>query len=257
MPIVWHAALTGSPLRSRVAGADLVPALVERSCRTGWRVLLFGSAEGVAESAAALLRERSPGAVVHGISGPILADPRRMDDVWIDEIRAFAPDIICVALGNPKQERWIDAHRSRLGAAVLIGVGGTLDFLVGGRRRAPNWMRRAGLEWLFRAAQEPKRLGKRYGHDAVVFGPHLLRAIIGRVRGASAGSRLASAVVDEDGVRRISLEGREPTANDLAVLCAAGRTAHRSGERVVVTGADRWSASSRSEIDPHGVFEFR
>jgi N-acetylglucosaminyldiphosphoundecaprenol N-acetyl-beta-D-mannosaminyltransferase len=243
MPVVWHARLTGTPLRSRVAGADLVPALVARSVETGWRILLFGSAEGVAEAAAAQLIEQHPGAIVIGISGPMLPDPARMDQRWIDDIVGFDPDIICVALGNPKQERWIDAHRDRLGASVLIGVGGTLDFLVGGRRRAPEWMGRVGLEWLFRAAQEPRRLGRRYAHDAVVFGPHLLRAARRRVMSP------ARAPASDD------VTSSTLTAVDLARITAAARHAHRRGERCAVPGLDEAARVLVAPFDPHGTID--
>ena len=78
---------------------------------------------------------------------------------------------MCVALGNPKQERFIKAHRDRLRVPVMIGVGGSLDMLVGERKRAPSWMQRTGTEWIARMVQEPRRLGRRYAHDLRVFGP--------------------------------------------------------------------------------------
>jgi N-acetylglucosaminyldiphosphoundecaprenol N-acetyl-beta-D-mannosaminyltransferase len=174
-PILWYSRLAGTPLRERVAGADLVPLIAERSITSGHRILLFGSAGGVAEQARDLLRKRHPGASVEGLSGPYILDVTQMAESDLDEIRALRPDIICVALGNPKQEHWIAANRHLIGVPVLIGVGGTLDFLVGGRKRAPSWMQRTGLEWVFRASQEPKRLGKRYGRDLRVFAPIMLR----------------------------------------------------------------------------------
>jgi N-acetylglucosaminyldiphosphoundecaprenol N-acetyl-beta-D-mannosaminyltransferase len=82
---------------------------------------------------------------------------------------------LCVALGNPKQERFIATYRERLGIPVMIGVGGSLDMFVGERRRAPEWMQRTGTEWIARLVQEPGRLGGRYAHDLRVFGPRLAR----------------------------------------------------------------------------------
>jgi N-acetylglucosaminyldiphosphoundecaprenol N-acetyl-beta-D-mannosaminyltransferase len=140
MPILWHSRLSGTPLRERVTGADLVPRLVERSRTTGHRILLFGSAPGVAEQACELLRDQHPGASVEGLSGPFMSRVDEMDPAVLDDIIALAPDIVCVALGNPKQEHWIAANRDAVGASVFIGIGGTLDFLVGGQRRAPQWM---------------------------------------------------------------------------------------------------------------------
>lgn len=174
MPVVWAGRAAGMPLRERVAGADLVPALAALSVSKNWRIHLFGSAEGTAERAAELLRERNPGAIITGNSGPFITDIANVDDAVIDEIRGLEPDVLCVALGNPKQERFIATYGVRLGVPVMIGVGGTLDFLVGGRNRAPMWMQKAGIEWVARAAQEPTRLGRRYARDARVFLPHLI-----------------------------------------------------------------------------------
>ena len=87
--------------------------------------------------------------------GPQIPDPTTVDDAVLEAITAVDADILCVALGNPKQERFIKAHRERLGVPVMIGVGGSLDLLVGERRRAPRWMQRTGTEWIARLAQEP------------------------------------------------------------------------------------------------------
>lgn len=174
-PIVWGARAAHMALRERIAGADLVPALAARSVSAGWRIHLFGSAPGTAERAAELLIERYPGARITGDSGGFIKDVGQIDEVLLASLAAADPDILCVALGNPKQERFIETYRTRLGAPVMIGVGGTLDFIVGGRRRAPLWVQRIGLEWVVRAAQEPGRLGKRYAHDALVFFPRLAR----------------------------------------------------------------------------------
>lgn len=255
MPVVWYAKIAGVALRERVAGADLVPALVDRSRTTGWRVLLFGSAEGVAEAAAAMLVERFPGAIVQGMSGPMLRDVRAMDHEWTAAITAFAPDVICVALGNPKQEKWIRAHRTSLGASVLIGVGGTLDFIVGGRRRAPEWMRRFGLEWVYRASQEPARLGKRYFRDAVVFAPHMLRVVWRRLRRGAA--TVGGWPVRIDGDRTIvDLTGSVVRHPDVHALVALARNAHRAGRVLRLQGCD---PASRLLLDSLGVvkvFEF-
>lgn len=174
-PVVWGARAAHMKLRERVAGADLVPALAKHSAGAGWRIHLFGSAPGTAERAAELLIARYPWAHVTGDSGPFIKDAGQVDEGLLASLAAADPDILCVALGNPKQERFIEAYRGRLGAPVMIGIGGTLDFIVGGRRRAPRWMQRAGLEWVVRLAQEPGRLGRRYAHDAVVFFPLLAR----------------------------------------------------------------------------------
>jgi N-acetylglucosaminyldiphosphoundecaprenol N-acetyl-beta-D-mannosaminyltransferase len=173
MPVVWGASLLGMPIQERVAGSDLLPLLVEASARTGWRIHVFGSSPSVAARASTLFAQRYPGASVSIDPGPHIPDPTSVDDCVIDAIAAVGADVLCVALGNPKQERFIEAHRDRLGVPVMIGVGGSLDMLVGERRRAPMWMQRTGTEWIARLVQEPRRLGRRYAHDMWVFGPRL------------------------------------------------------------------------------------
>ena len=251
MPVVWYSKLKGVPLRERVTGADLVPALVDRSREHGWRVLLFGSAPGVAEAAADLLVGRFPGASVHGISGPMLRDVAAMEQEWLDAITELRPDVICVALGNPKQEKWIEAFRSRLGVPVLIGVGGTLDFLVGGRRRAPDWMKRSGLEWVYRAAQEPGRLGRRYLRDAIVFAPHAARALWGRLREGKRLPREWPATITGADVT-VDLTGVEAGIYDLQALVAMARDARRAGGRVHLAGL---TATTRQALDRMDVIK--
>lgn len=205
MPVVWASHLLGMPLRERVAGADLVPLLVEASGVHGWHIHVFGSVPEVAEAAKSLLRERYPRARFSVDAGPMIDDVTDIADDVLDGIAATGADILCVALGNPKQERFIAHHAHRLGIPVMIGVGGSLDMLVGKRRRAPAWMRAIGLEWVVRAAQEPRRLGRRYAHDIKVFCPALAREWArNRRRRRGAGIR----VVDgDDGGVHVSLTG--------------------------------------------------
>lgn len=174
MPILWGTSLLGMPIRERVTGADLVPRLAEASASRGWRVHMFGSSPEVAERAGQLIDRRYPGASVSFDPGPAIPDPATVDDRVLESIAATGADILCVALGNPKQELFIHAHRRRLGVPVMIGIGGSLDMLVGERRRAPGWVQRIGFEWVARAVQEPRRLGRRYAHDIRIFGPALL-----------------------------------------------------------------------------------
>jgi N-acetylglucosaminyldiphosphoundecaprenol N-acetyl-beta-D-mannosaminyltransferase len=232
MPIVWAAGAVHMPLRERVAGADLVPALAERSAQHSWRIHLFGSAEGTAEQAAELLRSRYPGALVSGVSGPFMRDITAVEPDVLDEIRAADADILCVALGNPKQERFISLYGAQLGVPVMIGVGGTLDFLIGGRRRAPEWIQRIGLEWLVRTIQEPGRLGKRYAHDARVFFPQLL-TYVRRVRALPRTGSLGITVAD--GSVRVGV--RSPTDSPSEGLEAAIGALER-GESLAIELAD-------------------
>ena len=173
MPVLWGARTLGMHLRERVSGADLVPALAARAALDGWRIHLFGAAPGTAEAAAELLRTRCPGARITADSGPIIPDASAVDDDVLTRIIALDPDILCVALGNPKQERFIAANRDRLRTPVMIGVGGTFDLLIGDKKRAPGWVQRIGMEWVVRVAQEPGRLAQRYARDARFFFPRL------------------------------------------------------------------------------------
>ncbi len=187
-PVVWLGRLLGADMRSRVAGADLVPALLSEAAKLGCRVFLLGGEGGVAAVAGARLEERYPGLVVAGTYEPPRAAVKDMNNAEIlariDEAR---PDLLLVAFGHPKQECWIDMHRERLPVSVAIGVGCVLDLIAGRSRRAPRWMQQTGLEWAYRAAREPRRLLGRYMTDAL----WLLPITAGVVRSRLATRRLA------------------------------------------------------------------
>lgn len=174
-PLVWASRWLGNSLPGRVAGADLVPLLLQRAAVRGWRVFLLGAAPGVAEEAARRIAAQYPTLppIAH-YSPPF----RSLRDINHDEInakiRAAEPDLLLVSFGCPKQEKWISMQYRTLGVPVVIGVGATLDFLAGQVRRAPRWMQRSGSEWLFRLLQEPRRLFRRYSDDLRHFFPALL-----------------------------------------------------------------------------------
>lgn len=178
-PLLWGGRATGLTLRERVTGADLVPALAATASQNDWKVHFLGGATGVAERALTRMDDAHPGARLTADGGGRMTDVADPDDPVVADaiatIRRHDPDVLCVALGNPKQELFIAAHRERLGVPVMIGIGGSLDMYVGDKKRAPLWAQRAGAEFLFRAAQEPARLGRRYAHDARVFGPRFAR----------------------------------------------------------------------------------
>jgi N-acetylglucosaminyldiphosphoundecaprenol N-acetyl-beta-D-mannosaminyltransferase len=235
MPILWGARLVGTPLRERVTGADLLPALAGRAAASGHRLYLFGSAPGVAETAAKVLVERFPGLSIVGNSGPMFATVDDMDPAVLDEIRAARPDVLCVALGNPKQERWISRYGAEVGVPVMIGVGGTLDFLSGARRRSPAWLGRLGLEWLHRAVQEPARLGPRYARDFVVLGPRLLRQGL-RVRRTPT-SAWSAGLLEHDGTAvRATFNGPFDPGRDPGAAAALAAAADQGAAIVVDLG---------------------
>jgi N-acetylglucosaminyldiphosphoundecaprenol N-acetyl-beta-D-mannosaminyltransferase len=175
MPLVWGARRLGVPLRERVAGADLVPALAARAAEKGFSLYFFGAAPGVAEKAAQVLKEQYPNLKIAGVASPPYGSVLEMDRAYLDEIKAAQPDVLLVAFGNPKQEKWIGMYGREVGVPVMIGVGGTLDLIAGKLKRAPAWMQRAGLEWLYRLVQEPGRLWRRYVVDLGGFTTFFLR----------------------------------------------------------------------------------
>jgi exopolysaccharide biosynthesis WecB/TagA/CpsF family protein len=162
-PVVWLSRLRGLPLEGRVCGTDLVPALASLAERRGARIFLLGGRDGAAAQAAAELTRCHPRLEIAGTFEPPVTGPESsLDDEIIRRIRDARADILLVALGHPKQDLWIAANRNRLPVSVAMGVGCTFDILAGRFQRAPEWARRSGLEWLYRLAQEPKRLALRY-----------------------------------------------------------------------------------------------
>ncbi len=151
--VVLAGRILGRPAFPRVPGVDLAQELCLLAAAEGRRIFLFGAAPGVAAAAAESLRQRYPGLQVAGVMHGYVAD----DAAVIESIRQARPDLLFVALGFPKQELWIAAHRQRLGVPVCLGVGGTLDVLAGRVRRAPRVVGPMGLEWAYRLMQDPRR----------------------------------------------------------------------------------------------------
>lgn len=166
-PLVWASRMQGKPLPERVAGSDLIFHLCEEAAREGSRVFLLGGGEGVAEEAARRLVARYPSLRIVGTECPPFREPTPEEEsALLDQIRTAAPDLLFVAFGQPKGERWILEHYERLGVPVSVQVGASLDFAAGRVRRAPRWMQKTGLEWVFRLALEPRRLAGRYARNA-------------------------------------------------------------------------------------------
>jgi glycosyltransferase, WecB/TagA/CpsF family len=155
---VWAARHLGHAMPERVAGYDLAQELLRCAPAEGRRVYFFGSAPGVAEKAKAKAEQLYPGIEIVGVRNGFFSPADNA--AIIAEIRAARPDLLLVALGVPKQEKWIAAHLAELDVPVAIGVGGTLDVMAGVMKRAPYWMQRAKLEWLFRGLMQPKRAGR-------------------------------------------------------------------------------------------------
>ena len=155
---VWAARHLGHAMPERVAGYDLAQELLRCAPAEGRRVYFFGSAPGVAEKAKAKAEQLYPGIEIVGVRNGFFSSADNA--AIIAEIRAACPDLLLVALGVPKQEKWIAAHLAELDVPAAIGVGGTLDVMAGVMKRAPYWMQKAKLEWLFRGLMQPKRAGR-------------------------------------------------------------------------------------------------
>jgi len=171
VPVVWAARRLGIRLKERVAGADLLPAVCRMAAARGFTVFLMGGGRGVAQRAAEALVLRFSGLRIvgtHTPPGDFTADGPAAELAVAAVARAH-PDILFVGLGSPKQELWVHRHWDRLACTVAICCGAAIDYAAGVKPRAPLWMQRAGLEWLWRLAHEPRRLWRRYLVDDVAF----------------------------------------------------------------------------------------
>ncbi|MEB3298088.1 MAG: WecB/TagA/CpsF family glycosyltransferase [Candidatus Sericytochromatia bacterium] len=152
--VVWAAARRGVPVR-KLAGVAFVDTIAASCAATGKGLYLLGAAPGVAAAAAEVLRTRHPGLTIAGTRDGYFTDAE--EPAVIEGIRASGAAALLVALGVPRQELWIDRHRRGLGVRVAMGIGGSLDVISGRLQRAPGWMIRLHLEWLYRLVQEPWR----------------------------------------------------------------------------------------------------
>ena len=154
--VIYAAKILGRPLKARVPGIDVASALMGRMAGTGRRLFLLGAEPGVAEQAAARLQAACPGLVVCGVHDGYFKE----DEPVIQAIREARADVVFVCLGAPKQEKWAAAHGADAGAKLYIGLGGALDVFAGKVERAPERMRKLGLEWLYRLVKQPSRIGR-------------------------------------------------------------------------------------------------
>jgi N-acetylglucosaminyldiphosphoundecaprenol N-acetyl-beta-D-mannosaminyltransferase len=179
MPMVWYSRLLGKPLPERVAGSDLISMLFERAARRGHKVFLLGGAGDVAAQVAGIFRQRYSTLLVVGAEAPILDElsPEEHDRL-VARIRRAKPDLLMVALGQPKGEHWLAEHCQALGVPACVQLGASFDFLAGRMRRAPRWMQRVGAEWLYRIWCEPRRMIPRYFRNLVFLAGEVARDVI-------------------------------------------------------------------------------
>lgn len=159
MGVVWGARLCGHQVPERVAGVDLFHELLEMGERRGFPVYLLGAKEEVVSRVAEKVGEQYPGLEIAGYHHGYFWDDER---AVVEKIRASGAKLLFVAITSPKKENFINKWRDQLGVNFVMGVGGTFDVVAGKVKRAPQWMQRAGLEWLYRVLQEPRRMWKRY-----------------------------------------------------------------------------------------------
>lgn len=178
MPIVLLSKLLRRALPERVTGADMVPRICRRCAEEGLSVYVLGGDREAIEEALRKLKVESLKLKVVGIDPAFVKLDEDQPEI-IERINAAKPDILFVALGNPKQELWMGRNKEKLDVGAMIGIGGTFNFLAGRVKRAPKWMQKSGLEWIYRIIQEPGRLWKRYAYGLVKFGWLSLRAMAG------------------------------------------------------------------------------
>lgn len=178
-PIIWCTPWFGKPLPERVTGVDLVDAICARAAATGKRIYLLGATTEIAARLAQRLRERHPTLQLDFADGYFDHGEAAQR---ADRVRAAGTDILFVGMGVPRQETFIEEQWARLGVGMAIGVGGSFDVLAGLRARAPGLVQKLGMEWLYRLAQEPRRLFKRYLVTNSQFVWLVLSALLGRKR---------------------------------------------------------------------------
>ncbi len=156
--ILWAAWLLGTPVRERLTGVQLVDRIAKQAALRGWRIYFLGSAPGVAEKAAQVLRHRYAGLQV---AGCYAGSPSIIEEPFVrQQLIEASVDILLVAYGHPAQELWIARNQAMLGIPLAIGVGGTFDELAGVVAPAPAWMERVGIKWLWRLIQQPSRINR-------------------------------------------------------------------------------------------------
>lgn len=175
MGVVWAARMLGVDVPERVAGVDLFDDLLAMAAERGFPVFLLGATPVVVQATAEIIGERHPRLIVAGYHHGYFWDD---EPAIVEKIGASGARLLFVAITSPKKENFIDRWRTQLGVDFVMGVGGTFDVVAGKVRRAPVWMQRYGLEWLYRVIQEPGRMWRRYLTTNLQFAGLLLKAIL-------------------------------------------------------------------------------
>lgn len=177
VPVTWAAKGLGTPLKGRVSGTDMVWECAAISARTGATIALIGAHYDITKRAADVMKARFPKARLRPFPTPYPLTETENEQL-LATIRDSGAAMVLVALGAPKQERWIRDHLDASGAWVGIGIGSAFDIISGNLPRAPRWMCNCGLEWFYRMCQDPRRLARRYLVDDLPFVWRVLGAIV-------------------------------------------------------------------------------
>jgi len=161
MAVVWASRLLGKPLKERVAGIDLMHALLDLAARKHFKVYLFGATEEVVKRTVKKIEDLYGSHIIAGYRNGYFTDAEA--SAIARDIASSGADMLFVAISSPKKERFLNAHKKILSKVPFVmGVGGSFDVLAGKVKRAPRWMQRWGLEWFYRLIQEPRRMWRRY-----------------------------------------------------------------------------------------------
>ena len=177
IPVKWASTFLNTPIVERITGLDLLPSLVAFAAVEKFSLFLLGASPGVGEKLKEVILQQYPNCNVVGIYVPPFmpvfdaAENKKM----VDAVNTTAPDIVLISLTAPKQDLWITQNKSQLHPALYVGIGGAFEVMAGLAKRAPKWVQKAGLEWLYRFIQEPRRLFRRYFIEAPLFIPLIIK----------------------------------------------------------------------------------
>lgn len=163
-PLIWMSRWLGTPIKEKISGSDYFPRVCEMAAREGFSIFLLGAAEGVAKKAAVNLMKRYRNLKIAGVYSPSYSFEKKEEEIndIIDKINTSRPDILCIGMGTPKQEKFYYRYRDRIKVPLTLHIGATIDFEAGVVKRAPKWISYIGMEWLYRLLKEPRRLYRRY-----------------------------------------------------------------------------------------------
>lgn len=163
-PLIWMSRLMGTPIKEKISGSDFFPEVCSMAAKEGFSIFLLGAAEGVARKAAVNLMKKYKNLKIAGVYSPSYTFENHVEEITdiIEKINRTKPDILCIGLGTPKQEKFYYQYKDMLNVPLTLHIGATIDFEAGVLKRAPKWVSYVGLEWFYRLMKEPRRLYRRY-----------------------------------------------------------------------------------------------